>query len=439
VLDADTTVENHYLFDGASIALRSEDVTVAYTTPEGVLQETRQFWTTPLGPVVHQTRERVYVVRSADQGEYRAGQQFLRMMRAPNLAEWKAAMALRARPTSNFTYADDQGNIFYLWMGSVPKLPHRSGGDTTAIPAHRSSDVWTTLIPFEGLPQLLNPKGGYLHNENDAPYYANLHAILDTAKYAANIERPRLGLRSQLALQLIDTKQKVSLEDVLRLKHSMRMLLADRVKGDLLQSVRAAAPDSATLSAAAVLERWDNTVAPESRGGLLFETWWRRYVSQSRDSIFAQPWSPAQLTKTPRGLGRPNVAIEALTWAAAEMMSRYGALDVAWGDVHRVRRGSVDVPVGGCGSSFGCFRVLSYAEAPDGKRIANSGDGWIIAIEFGKTPRAYSVLAYGQSPDPNSPNHADQAEMFAKGQLKTVRFTESDIQKGTIRSYKPGE
>ena len=149
VLDADTTVENHYLFDGASIALRSEDVTVEYTTPEGVLQETRQFWTTPLGPVVHQTRERVYVVRSADQGEYRAGLQFLRMMRARNLAEWKAAMALRARPTSNFTYADDQGNIFYLWMGSVPKLPHRPGGDTTAIPAHRSSDVWTTLIPFE--------------------------------------------------------------------------------------------------------------------------------------------------------------------------------------------------------------------------------------------------------------------------------------------------
>ena len=50
-----------------------------------------------------------------------------------------------------------------------------------------------------------------------------------------------------------------------------------------------------------------------------------------------------------------------------------------------------------------------------------------------------SAVAYGQSPDASSPNHADQAELFAKGQLKTVRFTESDIQKGAIRSYKPGE
>jgi acyl-homoserine-lactone acylase len=439
VLDADTTRENHYIFDGASSALRSEDVTVEYTTPEGVQQESRQFWTTPLGPVVHRTRERVYVLRAAEEGEYRAGQQFLRMMRAQNLVEWKAAMALRARPTSNFTYADDKGNIFYIWNGSVPNLPHTSGGDSTAVPARGSGDVWTTLIPFDALPQVLNPKGGYVHNENDAPYYANLHAILDTAKYPSYIERPRLGLRSQHALQLIDTKKKVSLEDVIRLKHSMRMLLADRVKADLLQAVRASTADSATLNAALVLERWDNTVAPESRGGLLFETWWRRYSSQARDSIYAQPWSPAHLTDNPRGLGRPNVAVEALTWAAAEMVRRYGTVDVAWGDVNRVRRGNVDVPVGGCSGALGCFRVLSYAEAPDGKRIANSGDGWIIAIEFGKTPRAYSVLAYGQSPDPNSPNHADQAEMFAKGQLKTVRFTEADIQKAIVRAYKPGE
>jgi acyl-homoserine-lactone acylase len=83
--------------------------------------------------------------------------------------------------------------------------------------------------------------------------------------------------------------------------------------------------------------------------------------------------------------------------------------------------------------------VLAFAQAPDGKRVANSGDGWIIAVEFGKeVPRAYSVLAYGQSPDPASPYHADQAEMFARGEMKTVRFTEADVAKSAVRSYRPG-
>ena len=67
-----------------------------------------------------------------------------------------------------------------------------------------------------------------------------------------------------------------------------------------------------------------------------------------------------------------------------------------------------------------------------------SGDGWVLAVEFGKTPRAYSVLAYGESRKPDSPHHADQAAMFARGELKPVAFTEADIEKSTIRRYRPG-
>ena len=41
--------------------------------------------------------------------------------------------------------------------------------------------------------------------------------------------------------------------------------------------------------------------------------------------------------------------------------TRHGRWDVAWGEVHRVRRGTVDVPVGGCSGAMGCFRVLTFA------------------------------------------------------------------------------
>jgi acyl-homoserine-lactone acylase len=290
------------------------------------------------------------------------------------------------------------------------------------------------------LPQTLNPKGGYVHNENDAPYYANLRAILDTAKYPPHFERPDFALRSQHAIQLIDNRTKFTLEDVVRIKHSMRMLLADRVKDDLLSAVKSRGSDSTVAAAARLLQQWDNTVAPDSRGGLLFETWWRRYSGQARDSAWAERWTPAKLTTTPRGLGRPDLAVDALAWAVTDMERRYGSIDVAWGEVHRVRRGDVDVPVGGCTGALGCFRVLSYTNAPDGKRVASSGDGWILAVEFGRNaPRAYSVLAYGQTPDSLSPHYSDQAAMFARGELKTVRFIDADILRSATRTYRPGE
>jgi acyl-homoserine-lactone acylase len=124
--------------------------------------------------------------------------------------------------------------------------------------------------------------------------------------------------------------------------------------------------------------------------------------------------------------------------AVADVKRRFGALDVAWGDVHRVRRGNVDVPVGGCASDMGCFRVLTYATAPDGKLVANGSDGWILAVEFDDVPRAYSVLAYGESPKPDSPWFSNQAEMFARGQLKPVIWSQAEIETTAVRKYHPG-
>jgi acyl-homoserine-lactone acylase len=59
-------------------------------------------------------------------------------------------------------------------------------------------------------------------------------------------------------------------------------------------------------------------------------------------------------------------------------------------------------------------------------------------VEFGATrPRAYSVLAYGQSDNPASLHHADQAEMFARGQYKPVSFTEAEVRAHAQRTYRP--
>ncbi len=439
-LELDPSTPDHYRFDGTSVPVRYDEVTVRYRDGDSTGSLTRRFATTALGPVVHRTADKLYIVRAGPEGEYRAGAQFLAMMRARSLAEWKRALSMRARATSNLTYADRAGNILTIWMASIPRLPHRSGHDSLPVPAKSSADIWTRLITLDSLPQVQNPPGGYVHNENDAPHYANLRALLDTAKYPENVERGELRLRSQHALQLIANSRKFSLEEVVRRKHSMRMLLADRVKADLLAAVQASplATDTSVERAAAILRTWDNTVAPDSRGGLLFETWWRRYQSLARDSAYAEKWSLARLTQTPRGIGQPAKAVEALRWATIETIRKFGQANVAWGEVHRVRRGSVDVPVGGCSGALGCFRVLSYEEQPDGKRVANSGDGWVLAVEFGaRVPRAFSILAYGQSTDPASPNHDDQAAMFARGEFKPVWFTAQDVRAHTKREYVP--
>jgi hypothetical protein len=205
--------------------------------------------------------------------------------------------------------------------------------------------------------------------------------------FSFEVQPPQLRLRSQHGLALLHNERVFSLEDVVEAKHSMRMLLADRVKDDL---------------------------------------------------VAAEP------ATTPRGLASPEQAA-AFAWAVEEKRRQFGSWDVAWGEVHRVRRGSVDAPVGGCSGTLGCFRVLNFSTATDGRRVVDGGDGWVLAVEFGNEPRAYSVLAYGQSPDPQSPYHADQAGRTRRrgtgartaATLKRVRGTRCSHPHGIPRARVP--
>lgn len=439
-LAADPARADSYLIDGGSHPLRRELVTLPFRNGEGVSTITREYWWSPYGPVIHRANGKVYVLKAAGDGEFRAGEQFLRMMRATSLDEWRDAMRMRARMTSNFTYADRAGNIHYVWNSGLPLLPHPPGGDSVAIEVSRSEQIWSRLVPYDMLPQLTNPRGGYLHQENSSHHFTNLNQPFDTINAYANFELPSLSLRSQLGLDLVSGRDRIDLAEMIRRKHSYRMKLAERLKPDLLAAVAGAGAGDSLAEAVALLGKWDNTAAPESRGALLFEAWWQVYSRGLADSLrFVRTWTAADPLRTPSGIGNPDRAVASLAIAARDVASRWGSIDVAWGEVHRVRRGDVDVPVGGCSGALGCFRTLSFTTAEDGKRIASVGDAWVLAVEFADTPVAYSVLAYGQSPDPASPWHSDQAAMFARGEMKRVAFTSADIDRQAVARFRPGE
>src|SRR3970282_493857 len=106
---------------------------------------------------------------------------------------------------------DRAGNIYYIWNAALPLLPHAPGGDTVAVPARGTRQVWTQYVPFDSLPQVLNPRGVYVHNENSSPHWTNLRAPLDTNNPYPNFQAPSLSLRSQHALELVGGDRKLTL------------------------------------------------------------------------------------------------------------------------------------------------------------------------------------------------------------------------------------
>ncbi|MEX2455690.1 MAG: penicillin acylase family protein, partial [Balneolaceae bacterium] len=338
-----------------------------------------------------------------------------------------------------------------------PDRPHEAGGDTTAIHVTESDEMWQDISDWDELPQLENPKGGYLRNENDTFHFTNLNEILRPEDFPSFYPKPQLRLRSQHSLELIHNDKKFSLEDVVELKHSMRMLMADRVKEDLIKAVERNNPDGDVERALDLIKEWDNTVARDSRGGVLFKTWWNRYsstadsgrVDSSPESVgysatperlFEKPWSYDEPTKTPYGLADFDRAVESFEWAIKESKKRYGNWNLPWGEVHRGVVGDVDVAIGGCTGLLGCYRVMWFTEHRDyeQKLEVRGGDGWVFAVEFGEEPRAYTILAYGQSTKEDSPHNSDQLTLFSNNEMTPVALTREEVEKQVIREYRPG-
>jgi acyl-homoserine-lactone acylase len=283
---------------------------------------------------------------------------------------------------------------------------------------------------------LSNPRTGYLQNANDAPWYANLEQRIKPARFDGYIDADGLGWRSQLSLQILSSERRLTLDRLMRHKYNSEVPFADRLRHDLLDLIHGRAEGTGERQdAAAILEAWDGHVDADSRGAALFLTWWDVYAQSTGGKPFRTPWSAADPIHTPTGLADTALAADALDRAMAIVRQRYGRVDVVWGDVHRLRKGRVDLPVGGMPDTL---QNIQYRIDSDGKLVAAAGDSYVLAVEFTDgAPKAYSIVPYSESSDPRSAHFTDQASLYANHAFKPAWFSEADIAANLAERYHP--
>jgi acyl-homoserine-lactone acylase len=276
------------------------------------------------------------------------------------------------------------------------------------------------------------------------------------SSYPSSFERGPLALRPQLALDLLESKERFSVEDVIDVKYSTRMLLAERVKRDVIAAVREdpEAPEEARAGADA-LEAWDDRVSAGSRGAVLFTRFWDLYSDAVRPP-FATAWQESDPDRTPSGIADRAAAVTHLAAAVRAVREQYGSERVAWGEVNRFRAGTLDLPGDGATGSYGTFRVMTFAAPPSSSpdatdrarvRVAGHipgrespigfGDAWVLLVDFSRPGQAWSVLAYGQTTNPQSPHRGDQLQIFADHKLRRAWYSEADIKANLSREYRP--
>jgi acyl-homoserine-lactone acylase len=335
-------------------------------------------------------------------------------------------------------YADRSGNIMHVFNGAVPR---RSGGDWVywqgIVPGDNASTLWTETHRYHELPRVINPASGWLQNANDPPWTTTIPFAFVPSLYPPYMapQRP-MAFRPQRSARMIAEDSRITFDELVAYKHSTRMEAADHLVQDLVAAAIATGDEHAR-AAAAVLEKWDRNADANSRGAVLFSHIYRALQRHRwpTGSVFEVPWTPTAPLATPDGLSDPRLAVIVMSQAAQAVAATYGALDVPWGDVYRLRRDSLDLPGNGGGGELGIFRVVDYdpIRSDTTRFAATGGDSFVAAIEFATPLRARTLLTYGNASQPGSQHRTDQLPLFARKELKPVWITREEVMANLLR------
>ncbi len=419
-----TLRDEGYLLDGKVVQFEKKRITLKVRQNDGSLLEREiEFNYSIHGPVVGQNNKNAFSVRIAGIDNSRIFEQYHLMAKAKSFSEFESALKMLQNPMFNVIYADNTGNIFYMFNGNIPI---REEGDFAfwkgTIDGTESKYIWEHIHPYEDLPKVLNPESGFIQNCNDAPWTCTDPPVLNPLDFPSYFSSRGTFLRPQRAVNMITDNPSVSYEQLVTYKHNTGMEAADRFLDDLLVAV-GKYPDSLSLEAAEVLESWDRQTETSSRGAVLYAKWWDKV----RSSLFEIPWNPDDPFRTPDGIKEEKRAVELLKIAASEVKTEHGSLDVAWGDVYRLRINDIDLPANGGPGDYGIFRTLYFADDIDHKKRAIAGETFVAVVEFGDTLRANVVLGYGNASQPGNPHVGDQLHLLSEKKLRPALMERKQI------------
>ncbi|MGJ5676032.1 MAG: acylase [Nostochopsis sp.] len=414
-----------YRFDGKVRNFETKTLSLKVKQKDGSLQEQTLLVKSSIhGPVVTEKNGKALALRVAGLDRPGVLQQWWDMARSQNLKQFETALKRLQLPMFTVMYADREGHIMHLFNGQVPV---RSEGDFAywegIIPGNTSKTLWTKIHPYQDLPRIVDPKSGWLQNTNDPPWTTTFPPAINPENYPPYMAPRFMDFRSQSSVRMLAEDKKISFDEMVVDKHSTRMELADRILDDLIPSARKYGQELGQ-KAANVLEAWDRQANVESRGGVLFAFWVQQ---MDLDKTFSKPWSEKSPRTTPDGLANPKSAVAILQAVAAQLEKTYGAMDVPWGDVFRLRLGNVDLPSNGGDGNLGIFRALDFAPGENGQFQAVAGDSYVAAIEFSNPVRAMALTSYGNATQPGSSHTSDQLQMFANKKLRPVWRSRSNI------------
>ena len=441
-----------YEYDNKLLPVVEKKITINYLENGKQIPKTFKTYFTNHGPIMAKRDGKWISLKSNNRSMNSLVQSWTRT-KSKGFDDYKKAMDLKANTSNNTVYADSKGNIAY-WHGNYIPIRDKNLNWSKVMDGTTSTTQWKGLHDVSETVHLYNPANGWLQNCNSTPFSVAGGNSPKKENYPQYMAPDGESFRGINAVRLLSKGSNYTLDKVIADGYDTKLSIFEVLIPSLIavfeKNTNPLYNDLA--EPIAVLKNWDYYAKENSVATTLANEW-----AFKLDPIIQKTYTDegeldqVENTKNFAKNATAEQMLPQMQQVVTELKTKFGTWQIPWGKINRFQRTSGNIelvyndnleslPIGRGSGLWGCLPAFkSNYQKDTKKRYGSSGNSFVCVVEFGDKIKAKSLLAGGNSGNPESKHFNDQAEMYRKGQFKDVLFYKEDVQKNAERTYHPGE
>jgi len=430
----------------------SIEVTLNYKTTDSVKLKTFIMYRTHHGLITHANDDK-WISTALMWSPVKALEQSFTRTKKSNHDEFYKMMDIRTNSSNNTVYADADGTIAYYHGNFIPKRNEKFDY-TKPVDGSNPETDWNEIHELKDNIMVKNPPNGWIQNCNSTPFTSAAENSPKKEDYPEYMSSYPENFRGMHAIPLLQKAENLTLDALVELAYDTYLPGADLLITGLLDATETSAVKTQEAKAAIkLLKDWDFRVSENAVEMTLSHFYLYAYFNSDKIPEMTGNKRTTLLgvfdymSKTSSAEERLDIFQTALDNLTAD----FGSWKTPWGEFNRYQRNDGEInqefddskpslAVGMASSLWGALASYGAQRGENTKRqYGTSGNSFVAVVEFGDKVKAKSMLAGGQSSDPNSPHFDDQSQRYADGKFKDVAYYREDVEKRAEKTYHPGE